>query len=72
MRTKLTLGQSDGFDKCLELIELEGGQSKSFADDVYHLVVAGRVGFGIFGQVFVGIALKFFDDATGDEFHVAL
>ena len=68
----LAFRQSDGGDKVLEFRELERRQAETFADDINHLFVLRRVGCGVCLKILVAVALKFGNDASGYQLHVAL
>ena len=68
----LALGQTYGLNKRLQRIEFQRSKTKSLTDNLYHALVLRRTSSSILIKVLVLISLQFFDNATGDEFKIAL
>ena len=70
----LAFGQANGLDEVLELGKFEAAEVEAACYLAYHALIFGRVGLGIFLQSFLrGVGtLKLLNDASGDEFAVAL
>ncbi len=68
--TYFTFRQTDAFNQSFKRIELQGCQAKAIADCFDQTVIAFRAGFGVLVEVGVRVAFKFFNQATGEQFHV--
>ena len=72
MRAKFALGQTNGLDELLELVEAQRGKSQLAAYFLHHALIFGRVGGGVLVEIGILVALEIFDDAARNQFHVAL
>ena len=66
------LRHTDGLDEILELGKLQGGEAETTGYLGDHALVLGRIGLGVLLQIYLVVALEVADDATRNQFQVAL
>ena len=66
------LRHTDGLDEVLEFGKLQGGEAEATGYLGDHALVLGRVGLGVLLQIYLVVALEVADDATRNQFQVAL
>ena len=68
----LALGHANALDEVFELGKLQGGESETTGYLGDHALVLGRIGLCVLLQISLVVALEVADNATCDEFQVAL
>ena len=68
----MVLGQTYRLDKVFQMGELQRGETQTASYLIHHALVFWRVGLGILVELGLVVALEVADNATCDEFQVAL
>ena len=72
MGADAALGQTDGFNHHLHLVELQTGQSKALSYLLHHTLILWRIGLCILIELCILVALEVFYHLTCDKLHRTL